>query len=99
MKTTKILLVILGGILLVWCLQALLLWEKNISEPRQISNQGEKERTKLEVEFKSRGMILQKQCEQKRYIATGKTVYDRIFNRKSKTLVELMHAIAKESFP
>jgi predicted aspartyl protease len=67
--------------------------------PSQIKRQAESERKALMLQFTNNERKLNNDYSQMKYLATGKTVYDRIFNAKEQTIVELIQIMAAESLP
>ena len=99
MKVRKILIILLLVALVVWGIQSLYILYSNASAPSQIERQAETDRRMQRVEFQNRERKLNNEYSQKKYLATGKTVFDRIFNTKDLTLVELIQRMAAEAFP
>lgn len=99
MKVRKILIILLILALIVWGFQTIYILYNNVSAPDKIKRQFNKERKMIRLEFLNKQRKLKDEYRQKKYLATGKTVYDRVFNTKDQTLVELIQRMAEESFP
>jgi len=99
MKITKKLSFILFLALLIWGIQALYLLQRNTSTPKEITSKAQRERMRIVADYKNKERGLIKEYERKKYQATGKTVYDRIFNEPSQSIIELIQKITKESIP
>jgi len=99
MRIRKILIILLLTALAVWGIQIAYFFQHNASMPSQIKRQAESERKALMLQFANNERKLNNDYRQKKYLATGKTVYDRIFNAKEQTVVELIQRMAADSFP
>jgi predicted aspartyl protease len=99
MRTRKILAILLLIALVVWAVETLWIVQSNSSIPSQLKRQAESERKALMLQFANNERKLNNDYSQKKYLATGKTVYDRIFNAKEPTIVELIQRMAAESMP
>ncbi|MCK4823112.1 hypothetical protein KA005_45550, partial [bacterium] len=99
MRIRKILPILLLIALAVWAVETLWIVQSNSSMPSQIKRQAESERKALMLQFANNERKLNDDYIQKKYLATGKTVYDRIFNAKEQTIVELIQRMAADSLP
>jgi predicted aspartyl protease len=99
MRIRKILGIVLLIALAAWGIETVWLVQHNLSMPSQIRRQAEAERRMVTVKFRDRERKLNDYYSQKKYLATGQTVYDRIFNTKEQTVVELIQRMAAESLP
>ena len=99
MKITKKLGICLFLALIVWGIEALYLLQRNASVPAKISSEAKRKRLSIAAGYQSKERKLREEYERKKYQATGKTVYDRIFNTPNQSIVELIQRIAKESLP
>jgi len=99
MRTRKILAILLLIALVVWAVETLWIVQSNSSIPSQLKRQAESERKALMLQFANNERKLNNDYSQKKYLATGKTVYDRIFNAKEQTIVQLIQRMAAESMP
>jgi len=85
--------------LVVWGIEVLYLLQRNASTPSKIQTQGKAGRTRLMAEFKGKERDLVRDYEQRKYLATGETAYDRIFNTQGQTINQLIQCIATEALP
>jgi len=99
MKITKKLSICFFLVLIVWGIEALYLLQRNASVPAKISSEAKRKRLSIAAGYQSKERKLREEYERKKYQATGKTVYDRIFNTPNPSIVELIQRIAKESLP
>jgi predicted aspartyl protease len=99
MKLTKVLSILLTVTAMVWAAQALYFVQQNGGTASRISSQAERERLSIEIENKQRLIELEREYEQKKLLATGDSVFDRIFNTQEQTLIELVQRISLEAFP
>ena len=93
----------LKRILLVLVFLSTIIWGivivRQFHENSNIENNAERERKKKLIEFKRKKNDIIKSYNSKKYLATGKTVYERIFNKPNQSLIELTENIATETFP
>ena len=99
MKITKKLGICLFLALIVWGIEALYLLQRNVSVPAKISSEAKRKQWSIAAGYQSKERKLREEYDRKKYQATGKTVYDRIFNTPNQSIVELIQRIAKESLP
>jgi len=99
MKILRILCFFLLMALLVWGIEALYLAQRNRSAPSRIRSHQQSKRRNVGIEFATKERELQHEYETKKYLATGETVYDRIFNTQNQSVTALIHRIAIEAFP
>jgi len=99
MRVRKALTILLITTLIVWGIETIFLLYRNVSMPSQIKRQAESERRALMIAFRQRERKLNDDYNRKKYLATGKTVYDRVFNAKNQTIVEFIQKTAAESLP
>lgn len=99
MKTVKILsgLLVLG--LLSWGIELLYLAQRNASAPSRIKWEQDRERRAITLEYKKKERELREEYETRKYVATGQTVYDRIFNTQEQSVTDLIRRIAREALP
>lgn len=69
------------------------------SKPYEIPITADKERKKILVDYKLKEQKLNSFYEEKKYLASGKTVFDRIFNAPNKSIVEMIKGVSNESLP
>lgn len=99
MRVRKTLTILLIITLVAWGIETIFVLYRNVSMPSQIKRQAEGERRVLMLEFRKRELKLNVDYNRKKYLATGETVYDRVFNAKNQTIVELIQKMVAESLP
>lgn len=99
MKITKKLVFILIMTLIVWVIQIIYLLQRNASMPVKISSEAKRKRMRIITDYQKIERQLREKYEREKYQATGKTVYDRIFNTPGQSIIELIQNIARESLP
>jgi len=99
MRFRKILTILLIVALTIWGGQTLINIKRNLTKPSKIKRQAESKRRNLVLKFQKMKLKLNDDYTRKKYLATGKTVYDRIYNMQNQTIVELIQKVAGESLP
>ena len=99
MRVRRTLLVLLLVALLVWGIETISLMWRSAGMPSRLKAQAEGERRALRIQFREKERRLNDEYRAKKYLATGQTVYDRIFNTPEQTLPELIERTALESVP
>jgi predicted aspartyl protease len=99
MKVLKILCICLVVALFVWGIEVLYLAQRNASAPSRIRSDHDRKRRSIALEFKRKERELQQNYDTRKYLATGKTVYERIFNTQNQSVIRLIHRIAREALP
>jgi predicted aspartyl protease len=99
MRLIKLLTILLIGALAVWGGQALYLVHENKSAPDRIRDEEIQKRTLLKVEYAQGLRELEHEYGRKKYLATGDTVFDRIFNTQNQAVIDLLKRIAQEALP
>jgi predicted aspartyl protease len=99
MSLTKLLTILLTAALVVWAAQALYLLHENASTPDRIRSQEGQNRSRMELGNAQKLRELEREYERKKYLATGDTVFDRIFNAQDQTIIDLVKRISHEALP
>jgi len=99
MKIAKKLIFLLIVSLIVWAIQVIYLLQRNASMPGKISSEAKQKRIRIIADYQKIERQLREKYEREKYQATGKTVYDRIFNTTGQSIIELIRNIARESLP
>ncbi len=99
MNLPKIFGVLLAVALAVWGVQALYLLHQNTTMPSRMRSQASRERSQLELEYKQKLRELEQEYERKKHLATGDTVFDRIFSTQEQSITDLIKRIAEEALP
>ena len=99
MRVTKLLGVLLVVALVTWSVEALYLLQRNASTPARIKATETQKRNRLALEYRKKERDLEQEYESKKHLATGETVFDRIFNTKDQSIVDLIKHISREALP
>lgn len=99
MKRTKLLGMLLVIGLVIWAVEALYLVQRNTTKPARIKSEGLQSRNQLELDYKRRMRELEQEYEHKKYLATGETVFERIFNTQHQDIIDLIKRISREALP
>lgn len=99
MKLPKLLSILLVVALLVWAVEALYLAQRNAAIPARIKTEQVQIRSSLVLEHKQKGRELEQEYDQKKHLATGETVFDRIFNTQDQSIVDLIMRVSREALP
>jgi len=97
MNLSKVLTFLLIVALATWAIQALYLLRNNTTIPNRIRSQAARERTQLELDYREKLRDLEHEYERKKHLATGETVFDRIFNTHEQTIADLIKRISDEA--
>lgn len=85
--------------LLVWAGEIIYLSQQNATTPKHIRAEEYQKRNRAEVKYKKKLRELEKKYEKKKYLATGNTVFDRIYNTQGQSIIELIRRVSKEALP
>ena len=85
--------------LLVWVGLSIYLMQENTAIPDRIKNTEDKNRKQMEVEYQQKIKKLQWEYTRKKHLATGETVFDRVYNTQGQSIVELIQRLADEALP
>lgn len=99
MKRTKLLGILLVVGLVIWAVEALYLAQRNATTPVRIKAEGVQSRNRLELDYKQKMRELEQEYENKKHLATGETVFDRIFNTQDQSILDLIKRISCEALP
>jgi|GEM_PF-3290889 len=99
MSVNKTLTVLLLAALLAWGIEALVLHQRSARKAEQIRTDEAQARSRLALEFISKQQNLEQEFVDRKHLATGKTVFDRIFNTQGHSISELIQNIASEALP
>jgi predicted aspartyl protease len=99
MSLTKLLTILLTAALLVCAIQALYLVHENVNTPNSISAKEAENRNRMELEYAQKLREFECEYERKKHLATGDTVFDRIFNTQDQTISDLIKRISEEALP
>ena len=99
MRVTKLLGVLLVVALVAWGVEALCLLQRNASTPARIKATETRKRNRLALEYRKKERDIEQEYERKKHLATGETVFDRIFNTQDQSIVDLIKRISREALP
>ncbi len=99
MKVLKLTLIIFLTSALAWGIQTALLKRRNNLEPSKIAKRHATQRARLKIDLHKQERNLKRQYMGKKHLATGATVYDRIYNTPDQSLKTLIERVAKEALP
>ena len=99
MKLKKLLGMLLVVALVAWAAEALYLAQRNATTPAHIKAEGLQNRNRLELDYKQKIRELEHEYEKKKHLATGETVFDRIFNTQDQSIINLIKRISQEALP
>lgn len=85
--------------LLAWVGLAIYLMQQNAATPNRIKTAANKMRNQLEIEHYKNLRKLQSEYTRKKHLATGKTVFDRIYNTQNQSVIVLIQNLANEALP
>jgi len=85
--------------MLVWGIETLYLAQRNAATPDRIKASESQNRNRLSLEYKQRLRELEREYEKKKHFASGKTVFDRIYNLQNQSIVDLITHISREALP
>jgi len=99
MRLPKLLIKLLLLSLLLWAVEALYLEQRNASTLERIKAEEVQSRNLLILDYKQKRIDLEKEYENKKHLATGETVFDRIFNTQDQSIVDLIMRVSREALP
>ena len=99
MSFAKPLTILLIAAVAVWVIETLYLVHENSSMPDRIRAQEAESRSRMELEYAQKLSELEREYERRRHLATGETVFDRIFNTQDQTIVDLIKRTSQEALP
>jgi len=99
MKIIKLIGIILIIALFVWGIEVLYLAQRNAAEPDRIKAAESQNRDRLSLEHKKKFRELERKYEKKKHLATGETVFNRIYNSQDQSIIELIWRVSREALP
>lgn len=85
--------------LLAWGIEVLYLVQQNAVTPERIKAAESQNRNRLTLGYKQSIRALEQEYEKKKRLATGATVFDRIYNSQDQSIVDLIMRISSEALP
>jgi len=99
MRFTKLIGLLLVVALVTWGVETIYLLQRNASMPVRIKAAETQKRSLLALEYRKKERDLEQEYERKKHLATGKTVFDRIFNTQDQSVADLIKHISREALP
>lgn len=91
--------VILAVLFVLLILEITVYWVEIHNKKKVLHEEFELQSKYVELNHEEEKQRLTEEFEQNKYLATGKDVYERIYNRPNQSIIELIERIAKEAFP
>jgi len=85
--------------LLLWVGVAMYLSQQNAATPDRVKAEENQKRNRAEVEYQKRLRELEQEYGKKKLLATGETVFDRIYNTQGQSIIELIQRLSDEALP
>jgi len=99
MNLSKSMTIIFLTLLLLWVGSAIYVMQQDASTPDTLKSEANHERSQAAIEYQTKLRALEQDYDKKKHIATGKTVFDRIYNTQEQTIFELIQRLADETLP
>jgi hypothetical protein len=99
MTLVKKLSILLVVIIASWAVQIIWLAYQNAGKPTRISQEEADARLQHQSQYAQKLRELEHEYQSKKHLATGGTVFDRIFNAPDQTIDRLIKLIAQEALP
>jgi predicted aspartyl protease len=85
--------------LLVWVGEVIYLAQQNAAAPDRVKAAENQRMDRAEIEYRKGIRALEQDYNKKKHLATGKTVFDRIYNTEGQSLDDLILHISDEALP
>jgi len=99
MNILKIITIIFLCSLVVWAGEAIYFVQQNAATPDRLKAEENQKRSRATLEYRQKLRELEQEYDKKKHFATGATVYDRIYNVKNQSIIELIQRISDEALP
>ena len=96
---TKILTFLLVCVMAIFGIRSFRVLLANDLKSEEILSNGKRDRRVLQVEIQKREFELIQEYDRKKHLATGKDVYERIFNTPDQSISTMIKRLAQESLP
>jgi len=73
--------------------------QQNADMPGRIKTEGKRNRSRVTFEYQKKLRELEQEYNEKKQLATGATVYDRIYNTQNQSIMELIRRLSGEVLP
>lgn len=85
--------------LLVWVGEIVYLAQQNAATPDRIKAVENQRRNRAEIEYQKEIRAFEQDYDKKKHLATGKTVFDRIYNTQGQSIADFILRISDEALP
>ena len=99
MKSLKFIAILFLISLLVWVGEVIYLAQRNATAPNRIKAAENQRRNRENIEYQQKTRELEQDYDKKKHLATGKTVFDRIYNTQGQSIIDLILRISDEALP
>ncbi|MDA3917339.1 MAG: hypothetical protein PF690_10235 [Deltaproteobacteria bacterium] len=99
MKLLKLISVIFIFALLVWAGEAIYFSQQNTATPDRVKTEENQKRKRAEVQYQKKIREFEQEYDKKKHLATGETVFDRIYNSQGQSIIELIQRLSNEALP
>ena len=99
MKRLKLIGILFLISLLVWVGEVIYLAQLNAAAPNHIKAAENQRRNRENIEYQQKIRELEQDYDKKKHLATGKTVFDRIYNTQGQSIIELIQRLSDEALP
>ena len=99
MNSLKLTSIIFLCFLLAWAGEAIYLSQQNAATPDRVKAEENQKRNQAEIEYQKKVRELEQEYDKKKYLATGETVLDRIYNTQGQSIIELIQRVSNEVLP
>ena len=96
MKRIYMLIIVSTLICFLELIAAGVMWRNKKNE---LMKEYEKEKKIIQLEHEKKKKTLKDRYEENRYLASGESVYERIYNKQGQSIVELIERLSKEAYP
>ena len=99
MKRLKLIGILFLISLLVWVSEVIYLAQRNAAAPNHIKAAENQRRNRENIEYQQKIRELEQDYDKKKHLATGKTVFDRIYDTQGQSIIDLILRISDEALP
>ena len=99
MRLKKLLIILLVFALFIWACEVLYLSQRNASTFARIQSEKAQSKNSLLLEYKKKRIELEQEYDKKKHLATGETVFERIFNTQDQSIEDLIMQVSREALP
>lgn len=99
MNRSKLIGILFLVALLAWVGEIIYLAQQNAATPDRVKAAENQRRNRADIEYQKKIRALEQDYDKKKHLATGKTVFDRIYNTHGQSIVDLILRISDEALP